>query len=163
MRRSPLRWIIPLFLALQLGLLWIQGAQLHRQNQVLEALRDDIQALTDAMDSSQGPASYDWGAGAVPAHRGVPTAAPKKMAVLGAEEEQDAASKELQASRDSAQKAVKEARETQSKLSLQENARKVEEARQVQAATRSWQGWALGALGLVVLALLTRAVLQRRG
>ncbi len=162
MRRSPLRWIIPLFLALQLGLLWIQGAQLHRQNQVLEALRDDIQALTDSLENSQGPAAYQNDAGAVPAGNGIPSAAPRKLAALGAPEEQDPASKELQASRDSAQKAVKDARETQSKLSFQENARKVEEARKVQAVTRSWQGWGLGALALVVLAFLTRAVLQRR-
>ena len=162
MRRSSLRWTIPTLLALQLGLLWIQGAQLHRQNQVLEGLREDIQALTESIDDGQSSASYE-NDGAVMPMRFQANAEPKKrMAVLGVEEEQDPAAKELQASRDSAQKAVKEAREAQSKVSFEENARKVEEARKVQAATSSWQIWIWGALALVVLALVARPVIRRR-
>ncbi|NWJ39664.1 MAG: hypothetical protein HXX12_01685 [Geothrix sp.] len=162
MKRSSLRWIIPTFLALQLGLLWIQGAQLHRQNQVLLGLREDIQALTESIENSQSPADYQDEGEAVPASFGPPAVPPKKVAVLGAEEEQEAAAKELKASRESADKAVKEAREAQSKLSIEENARKVEEARKIQAATSSWQGWVWGALGLVALALVGRSVIRRR-
>jgi len=162
MRRSPLRWIIPTFLALQLGLLWIQGAQLHRQNQVLQGLREDIQALTESIENGQSSAAFQDEGEAVPASFDPPTAPPKKVAVLGAEEEQESAAKELKASRESADKAVKEAREAQSKLSIEENARKAEEARKVQAATSSWQGWAWGAFGLVVLALVGRSVIRRR-
>lgn len=162
MRRSPLRWIIPTFLALQLGLLWIQGAQLHRQNQVLQGLREDIQALTESIENGQSTADFQDEAEAVPASFGPPAAPTKRMAVLGAEEEQESAAKEIKASRDSAEKAVKEAREAQSKLSIEENARKVEEARKVQAATRTWQGWAWGAAGLVALALVARSVIRRR-
>lgn len=162
MRRSPLRWIIPLFLGLQLALLWVQGAQLHRQNQVLQALREDIQALTESLETSQGPASFEDEAAAVPASffQDPPR---KHMAVLGAQEEQEAAAKELQASRDSAQKAVKEAREAQSKISIEENARKAEETRKVQAATSAWQRWSWGALGLLALAFIARAWIRRRG
>ncbi len=163
MRRSSLRWTIPTILALQLGLLWIQGAQLHRQNQVLEGLREDIQALTESIDDGQSSASYE-NDGAVMPMRFQANAEPKKrMAVLGVEEEQDPAAKELQASKDSAQKAVKDAREIQSKLSFTENARKVEEAQKVQAATSSWQGWSWGAIAIVVVALVARSVIRRRG
>ncbi len=162
MRRSSLRWTIPTFLALQLGLIWIQGAQLHRQNQVLEGLREDIQALAESIDDGQPSTSYDDDGAAVPARFQVHSESKKKVAVLGVEEEQDPAAKELQASRDSAQKAVKEAREAQSKLSYEENARKVEEARKVQAATSSWQVWTWGALAFVILAMVTRSVLRRR-
>ena len=90
MRRSPLRWIIPTFLALQLGLLWIQGAQIHRQNLLLQGLREDLQTLADSLDNGQ-----DWqdDSKAVPA-------ATRRVAVLGAEEAQDAAAKELKASQD---------------------------------------------------------------
>jgi ElaB/YqjD/DUF883 family membrane-anchored ribosome-binding protein len=161
-RRSSLRWTIPTFLALQLGLLWIQGAQLHRQNLVLEGLREDIQALTESIDEGQSSTSSDEDGPAVPARFQTHPEPKQRVAVLGVEEEQDSASKELQASRDSAQKAVKEAREAKSKLSIEENSRKVEEASKVQAATHSWQRWTWGAFGLVVLALVARSVIRRR-
>jgi cobalamin biosynthesis Mg chelatase CobN len=161
--RTSLRWTIPTFLALQLGLLWIQGAQLHRQNQVLQGLREDIQVLTETMESSQSSASNDEDGGAVPARLLHRAEAPRKVAVLGVEEEQEAAAKDLKASRDSAQKAIKEAREVQSKLSIEDNIRKADEAKKVQAATSSWQRWVWAAIGLVVLALVVRSVLQRRG
>jgi hypothetical protein len=161
-RRSSLRWTIPTLLGLQLALLWIQGAQLHRQNQVLEGLREDIQALTESIDAGQSSTSYEDDGAAVPVRFQIQQEPKKKVAVLGVEEEQDSAAKELQASRDSAQKAVKEAREAQSKLSFEENARKVEENRKVQAATSSWQVWTWGAIALVVLALVARSVIRRR-
>lgn len=163
MRRSSLRWTIPALLGLQLAMLWLQGAQLHRQNQVLQALREDIQALTESIEAGQGPVSYEDEATAVPAGF-LPKAAPqKRMAVLGVQEEQEAAAKEMQASRESAQKAVKDAREAQSKVSIEENARKAEEAKKVQAATGAWQRWAWGALILGALAFGARAWIQRRG
>ena len=163
MNRPALRWTIPALLALQLAMLWIQGAQVHRQNQVLQALREDIQLLTESIESSQGPASYEGDEGAVPAGFLPRPAPPKTAAVLGVQEEQDAATKELQATRESAQKAVKDAREARSQLSWEENARKAEEAKKVQAATSTWQRWVYGALALVALALVARAVIQRRG
>jgi hypothetical protein len=162
MKRSSLRWTIPTFLALQLGLLWIQGAQLHRQNQVLQGLREDIQALTESIDNSQSPASNEDDSDAVPAGFQSRPEPDKKIATPGAEEEQDPAAKDLQASRDSAQKAVKEAREIRSKLSIEENIRKVEEAKKVQSATTAWQGWVWGAIALVVLALVARSVIRSR-
>jgi hypothetical protein len=160
--RTSLRWTIPTFLALQLGLLWIQGAQLHRQNQVLLALREDIQALTESIDSQSPVSSEEDDGTLVPAGFLPKPPPPKAVAVLGVQEEQEAATKDLQASRDSAQKAVKDAREAQSKLSIEENIRKADEAKKVQAATRSWQRWVWGAIALVALALVARSVIQRR-
>jgi len=162
MRRSSLRWTIPTILILQLGLLWIQGAQLHRQNQVLEGLRDDIQGLTESIEDSRSSNSREDESSAVPARFQASPEPKKKVAVLGIEEEQDPAAKELQASKDSAQKAVKEAREVQSKLSLEENARKAEETRKVQTTTSNWQLWSWGAIAFVVLALGTRSIIRRR-
>ena len=162
MRRSSLRWTIPTFLALQLGLLWIQGAQLHRQNQVLQGLRDDIQALADSLEDSQSPAANADDTTSVPVDDPSGHAPGRKVAALQAAEDQDPAAKELQASRDSARQAVKEARETQAKLSIEENIRKVEEAKKVQTATNAWQGWAWAAVALVALALMARAWIRRR-
>ncbi|WP_243286116.1 hypothetical protein [Geothrix terrae] len=163
MTRRPLQWTIPALLVLQLLMLWLQGAQLHRQNQVLQGLREDIQALTESLDSSQGPVSDSDEADVVPASTGPKVQPQRHVAVLGIQEEQEAAAKELQASRESGQKAVKDAREAQSKISIEENARKAEEAKKVQAATSSWMNWAWGAMGLVAAALVVRAVIRRRG
>ena len=160
MTRSALRWSIPVLLGLQLAMLWLQGAQLHRQNQVLQGLREDIQALADSIESGAGTTSYEDDASAVPASFLKPSQ--KKVAVLGVQEEQEAAAKELQASRESAQKAVKEAREAQSKLSIEENARKAEEAGKVQATASSSQRWAWIALGALAVVLVLRALLRRR-
>jgi hypothetical protein len=160
--RSSLRWTIPTILALQLGLLWIQGAQLHRQNQALEGLREDIQILAESIEDSQASVAYGDGSSVVPMRFQASPEPKKKLAVLGIEEEQDPAAKELQASKDSAQKAVKDAREAQSKLSFEENARKVDEARKIQGATSSWQFWSWGAIGFLVLALVARSFIRRR-
>ena len=158
MRRSSFRWTIPTLLVLQLALLWVQGAQLYRQNQVLQGLREDFQALSDYFQDGKMPAQEDGPA--VPARYQAPNPPPRRVAVLGAEEEQDGA-KELKASRDSAQKAVKDAREVQSKLSIEENIRKAEETRKVTATTASWLRWVYGALACVVLGLIGRAILRR--
>lgn len=163
MTRRPLQWTIPAILVLQLLMLWLQGAQLHRQNQVLQGLREDIQALTESLDSSQDPVSDSDEADVVPASTGPRVQPQKRVAVLGIQEEEEAAAKELQASRESGQKAVKDAREAQSKISIEENARKAEETKKVQAATSSWMNWAWGAMGLVAAALVARAVIRRRG
>ncbi len=163
MKRSSLRWTIPMFLALQLGLLWLQGAQLHRQNQVLQGLREDIQSLTESLENNASATANDDEGALVPAHFWNEPVPQKQVAVLGAEEEQESAAKELKASKDSAQKAVKDAREAQSKLSIEENARKAEETSKVQAATNTWQRWFWGALALVALAFMARSVIRRRG
>jgi hypothetical protein len=144
-----------------LGLLWIQGAQLHRQNQVLQGLREDIQALTESIESEQSPSTED-GSSSVPASFLQVPGSQKKVAVLGVEEEQESTAKELKAAKESAQKAVKDAREAQSKISIEENARKVEEAQKVQDVTSSWQRWVWAALALVALAWVARSVLRRR-
>lgn len=158
MRRSHLRWMIPTILALQLGLLWIQGAQIHRQNLLLEGLREDLQTLADTLESGQ---DYQDEAQASPAmHR--QNSVPLRIAARGAGEEPDAATKELKASQDSAQKAVKDAREVHSKLSIEENSRKADEQRKANAATSSWRTWAIALSGAALL-LLARVALRRRG
>ncbi|MBK9796025.1 MAG: hypothetical protein IPP58_05930 [Holophagaceae bacterium] len=162
MARSSLRWIIPTFLALQLGLLWIQGAQVHRQNQVLQALREDVQALAESIAAGQSSFPQEGEGSTVPLGRRPQAGTLQKVAVLGLEEDQDPVAKELKAGRESAQKAVQEAREVKSKLSIEENVRKAEETKKLQSATTAWQGWIWGAMALVALALGARAVIRRR-
>ena len=163
MRRPRVHWTIPTFLVLQVGLLWLLGAQLHQQNQVLMELRDEVHNLSEAIDTEQSAGTAEEENGAVPASlfREEP---PQKTAVLGSQEEEATGpAKELQASRDSAQKAVKEAREAQSKLSISENIRKAEEAKKLDSAHQAWQKWSLAGAVLMVVALLARSFLRRRG
>lgn len=162
MRRSSLRWIIPTFLALQLGLLWIQGAQVHRQNQVLQALREDVQALAETIAAGQSAFPQEGEGSTVPLGRRPRAGVLQKVAVLGLEEDQNPAAKELQAGRESAQKAVQEAREVKSKLSIEENVRKAEETKKIQSVTTTWQGWIWGGMALAALALGARSVIRRR-
>ncbi len=160
-RRPSVHWTIPTFLALQVGLLWLLGAQLHQQNQVLMELREEVHNLAEAIDTEPSADTTTEDNGAVPAAflREEP---PQKAAVLGADEEEQAPVRELKASRESAQKAIKEAQEARSKLSITENIRKAEEAKKLDAAHQTWQKWSLGAAALVVVALIFRAVLRRR-
>ena len=163
-RRSAIGWIVPLLLAMQLGLLWIQGVQLHRQNQLLVDLRTDIQDLADSLDADQDPSLPQDDTDVVPLrHRARQHAHLQRAAmVLGIQEEEDPAVQEVQAAKKSQQKAVKDAREAQSKLSFQENARKAEETRKIQGATDAWLRWAWAAAGLLCLAWVVRAYLRRR-
>ena len=79
------------------------------------------------------------------------------------ESTEDALTKELQESRDSGKKAVKDAREAQSKLSISENAKKAEQKKAMEAAQNQWVPYAWMASGAGLLALLIRGWLRRRG
>jgi hypothetical protein len=59
MRRSFLRWTLPTLLVLQLGLLYIQGAQLHRQNLLLQDMHEDLVALLDRFGDGSGDRADD--------------------------------------------------------------------------------------------------------
>lgn len=67
MRRSFLRWTLPTLLAMQLGLLWIQGAQLHRQNLLLQDMHEDLQALLERL-GADGEGEGSEGDQLAPAH-----------------------------------------------------------------------------------------------
>ncbi|MCE1228959.1 MAG: hypothetical protein LWX11_05680 [Firmicutes bacterium] len=163
--------IVVVMLGLQMGLLWLQGRLLHRQHQELVDLRSDVQYLAESLDAALG-AEVEEGS-YVPMHRlqrgrkghalvraAVSSDPPQEPA---SNPPQDPAIKELEEARASAQKAVKDAREVQSKLSFEENARKAEEKAKLEAAQRKGIRWHYIALGVGVLALIVRVWLRRRG
>ena len=156
-------------LTLQLGLVWVQGGLLHRQHRDLQDLREDVQSLTEALDQSL---LQDSGADTelAPTHaRARAHRLPRRLERVRMLQEsqqpsdEEKARKELEESKNSAQKAVKDAREVQSKLSIEENYRKAEEKKQVEAAQNTWTKWVWAALGLLALAMVGRAWLRRRG
>ena len=55
------------------------------------------------------------------------------------------------------------AKKAQQQVSITENARKAETREKIDAAQGNWQKWSLIALGVVALALIIRAWIQRRG
>ena len=145
--------------ALQTGLLWVQGAQLHRQHQTLQDLRQDVQDLTDVLEG--GGQGGDEGTYA-PGHLGPRRHAHLRAARYLQGQEEEAAARELRESQASAQKAVKEAREAQKKLSFEEAAKRAEQDQRQKAAQDQWVTWVWGGLALVTLALLVRGWLRRR-
>jgi hypothetical protein len=153
-------------LGMQLVLAWIHGSLLNRQHQDLVALREDIQVLADSLDpSNQQDGTSDTEIDPARGHR---IRVPRYQRVRLIQNppppnEEDQARKDLEDSNASAKKAVSEAREVQSKLSIEENIRKADEKAKVESAENTWQKWLLVALGAGVLAVAIRSWLNRRG
>lgn len=155
------RWLAPVLtvlMALQLGLLWIQGGLLNRQREEIRGLREEIQSLADLIDESLGTTPQEEMNPARTRHL------PRRIqrTSLQAPEDEDKAAQELRASRQSAQEATARAAETQRKLSIEENRKLAEAQQRREAEQHRWSRLAgLGfALGLVLLTI--RAWIRRR-
>jgi len=157
--------VVVALLCAQLGLTWLQGRLLHQQHQDLRDLRGEIQYLTESLEQGSAEFAPDETSLAPARQRRFRARRPLQRVVRASvqEENPDQAAKELEASKASAQKAVKDARKVQGQLSFEENARKAEEKAKVQAVQHSGTKWFLAALGAGLLALVVRAWLRRRG
>ena len=184
--KSPISFLLGALLAANLGLLWVQGAQLNRQHDTLRQLHSDIEDLTDALDAytngDGGSDSQDGtqdGGGAVwaPAARHharphadlvraryqEPQSSSAQPANPPAEQDQmDQGRKDIEDANKSARDAVAKAREDQHKLSISENYRKGQEERKVQEAQYEWTRWVWAALAFLILAFAVRAWIIRR-
>jgi len=157
------RWMGPVVLGLlagQLALLWVQGGLLNRQHQDLMALREDVQILTETLEDTLMPAEDENGMLPMKVRPRKGKTRIQRVSVMS--EDPEPAARELEASRESARKAVEQARDAQQKLSIQENARKAEEAAKVRRAQGQGQTWLLVALVAGLLALVIRTWLRRR-
>jgi len=160
------RWLGAAVLALlgfQVALLWMQGSLLERQHGDLVALRQEIQDLAESLDAAQG--AYDGGGdGALrPSRRTVRGGRALARVVLQETEKDGGVPKELADQRKSEREAVAKARDVQSKLSIEENARKAEEKARVEAETHKYRP--LVWIGVVVAlgALFLRSWMRNRG
>lgn len=163
-------WLGPVVVALlagQLGLIWIQGGLLHRQHHAIQGLREDIQSLTESIELGDGVVSEGEEGGFVPArgrHSARRRATLSRVAHIGLQDEStEQATRELDEAKKSAEKAVKEAREAQQKLSFEENARKAEEKAKLEKAQSTGQKWVWIGLAAGLVALVIRSWLRRRG
>lgn len=159
MKPRTLLAILTSVATLQLALLWVQGAQLYRQQETLQALRLDIQELAEIIDqgNAQGNESGAWSPSG---HRPAPRS---RYQVVGMQDEDaERTKKELDEAKESALKARKEAGEAQRKLSISEAARRADEKAQMESAQGEWMRWVWVALGVVVAALVLRSWLRRR-
>ena len=181
--RQPV-WIqsaLVLVLAAQVGLLWLHGGLLNRQHGEMQAMRQDIQDLTEALDNSSDDHARSMEEGSYrPASSDLRTTTsqqrhrqPRLQAVNhvklilqdaqdNAPEGQDPAMKDLQKSRDSAKKAVADSRDIRQKLSIDENIRKADEKKKVEAATSSFYPLVYWAMGIGLLAFIGGRVWRAR-
>jgi hypothetical protein len=160
-------WLAPAIVALlgiQLGLLYLNGFQIHQQRWDILELKHEVQDLTYAIEQGASEDSMET-PGGVPIHRFSRHAQrrPSAFRRVVLEEETEPAINDLETTRKSAQKAVKDSREIQQKLSIEENVRKSEEKARVQAEQNRWQKYVGLGLALTLVAVFTRSYLRRRG
>src|SRR6185437_7536873 len=175
-QRSSITWILAALLAANLGLLWVQGAQLNRQHQSLRQLHSDIEDLADALDAytngdnggdnGDGGNSQQDGDGAVWAPARHPARAHRARLVRAGFQDPDAATssspqpapngdqdmmaagrKDQEDANKSVAAARAKAREDVEKLSISENYRKGQEERKIQEAQYEWTRWVWAGLG----------------
>lgn len=170
-RSSTPKWLtgaVVTFLALQVGLLWMQGTMLERQHGDLQSLRLDVQDLTESLEEFQG--SFDQGPGDTSLqpsrHRIHARGHSGRRATrvrLDEPEGDQGVRKELEDQRKSEREGIEKAREARSQLSIEENARKADEKAKIEAAEHKYRPliWAGVAVGL--LALFLRSWLRNRG
>ena len=188
--RSPMLMVLAALLAANLGLLWVQGAQLNRQHASLRQLHTDLQDLTDALDAyaNSGDDSGDgaapdsdgaqWAPAArhrlprrhpaprprlVPAAFQEPAGSSPAPAVPAEQDGMDQGRKDMEDANKSARDAIAKARDDQEKLSIAENYRKGQEERKIQEAQYAWTRWVWLGLGVLVLVFLVRAWIIKRG
>lgn len=186
--RSPITLVLTGLLAANLGLLWVQGAQLNRQHDSLRQLHTDIEDLTDALDAYTNGDNADPGDGSnggqdssgavwAPAarrHRARPGGHRRSGLVRASlqdpqpapaeQDPMDQGRKDMEDANKSAREAVAKAREDQHKLSISENYRKGQEERKVQEAQYAWTRWVWAAMAFLLLAFGVRAwILKRNG
>lgn len=158
-RPAGSRWLVPsilVLLGMQLGLLYLQGGLLHRQSNDIRALREDVQYLSELIESgtSEGAAWH-------PGHGKGKPQLQKASFIL--EEDPEPAVREVEESRKSGQKAVQEAKEVRQKVDIQAHAQKVEEKARMKEAQSSWSPLVAIALGVLAVALVARVLVRRRG
>ena len=169
-------------LAAQVGLLWLHGGLLNRQHGEMLAMRQDIQDLTDALENSASDDSQVPEEGSFhpasssqsslrPHHRRHQHPRIQTVSHLNfilqdtqdnAPEGQDPAMKDLQKSKESAKKAIADARDMRQKLSIEENIRKADEKKKVEAATSSFYPLVYWAMGIGLLAFVVGRVWRAR-
>ncbi len=168
-------------LAAQVGLLWLHGGLLNRQHHEMQGMRQDIEDLTEALDSSTNehlqapeegsfrPASHDQRPNKGHLRHPQPrfqTVSHVKFILQdtqdNAPEGQDPTMKDLQKTRDSQKKAVADARDIQKKISIEENIRKADEKKKVEAATSSFYPLVYWAMGIGLLAFIVGRVWRAR-
>lgn len=155
--------IVVALLCAQLGMSWVQGRLLHRQHQDLQDLHAELQNLADSIEQGSAEATPDETSLAPARHHRRARKSFVRVHHISVQEDTEQAAKELEASKASAQKAVKDARQVQGQLSIEENARKADEKAKVKAIENVGTKWFLVAIGVGLLAFVGRAWLRRRG
>ncbi len=160
--------LLTAILAAQLCLAWIQGRMLNRQHAQLLEMREDIQGLAEAIEQSYADPRMEEDSLAParrPRHPARPAGHLRRAALRLRQEEkpeQDPAAKELEAVRQSQEKAVKDAKVAQRKLSIEAAAQRAERAEKVDKASKGFMWAALGAAAILFGAYAARGFIRRQ-
>ena len=170
------KWLsrtVVVLLAVQVGLLWTHGSLLQRQHDDIQALREDVQALTDSLYDEEDQDGWDSNQANPNPHparsKGRRGGQPVPVAFMRATGEADEgdpalkeANKELDASLKSGKEAVVQARKVQEQLSLSANYEKAEARKRQEAETRTWVPWIWAAVAVALGSMLARSLYRRR-
>lgn len=168
--------LLTALLAAQLGLAWIHGRMLNRQHAQLLDIREDLQGLAEAIEASYGEAPQEEGSlapAALERHRrparrharGPRLAAYRNQEPQDQEssgKEQDRAAKELEASRASQEKAVRDAKVAQKQISFREAAERAERVEKIDNASKGFMWATLGTAVVLFAAFAARGFIRKQ-
>jgi hypothetical protein len=159
--------LLATLLTAQVGLAWLHGRLLNRQHQQLLALQGDIQTLAEALEHAWVEEPMEEGALA-PANRASRSARRPVLARHRQQPapepppEQDPALKEIEAAKQSGEKAVKDAKVAQQKLSITHAAERAERAEKVDKASKGFFWASILTPVILIAAFAARGWIRRR-
>jgi hypothetical protein len=173
-RSTPSRaahWALGLLAALltaQVGLAWVHGRLLNRQHHELLALREDVQSLAEVVEHAWCEEPHEEGSLAPAARRHAAARHRRGLALATFRQqsepppEQDPALKEIEAAKQSGEKAVKDAKVAQQKLSIAHAAERAERAEKVDKASKGFFWASILTPVILIAAFAARGWIRRR-
>lgn len=164
--------LLATLLTAQVGLAWVHGRLLNRQHQQLLELRSEVQTLAEALEHAWAEDPVEEGYLAPAAHRHSASRHRRPMRGIALASfrqqpepppEQDPALKELQAAKQSGEKAVKDAKVAQQKLSITHAAERAERAEKVDKASKGFFWASILTPIILIAAFAIRGYMRRRG
>jgi len=163
--------LLATLLTAQVGLAWLHGRLLNRQHQQLLELRSEVQTLAEAMEHAwaEEPMEEGYLAPAVRRHSASRHRRPARGIALASlrqqpepPPEQDPALKEIEAAKQSGEKAVKDAKVAQQKLSIAHAAERAERAEKVDKASKGFFWASILTPIILIAAFAARGYIRRR-
>lgn len=160
--------LLAALLTAQVGLTWVHGRMLNRQHHALLELRDEIQGLSEVVEHAFAETAPEEGFLAPAVRRQRPHRPGRRYALAGFRRqaepppEQDPALREIEAARQSGEKAVKDAKVVQRKLSIAHAAERAERAEKVDKASKGFFWASILTPVILIAAFAARGYIRRQ-